>query len=153
MEGQASEGRREEEGCGKSPRSGLSDISKEPLQQAGRGGLHKVLTFRHLKRSRACHPQAQLSKNGFPESFQKNFHSQQPFWCDQELVLAYSGQSMTFVDFQEKVDGEENSNYFHFVEWELGEGSSYLMFKSYDNHKYSLRQKKLIVTTAFTSMR
>ena len=37
---------------------------------------------------------------------------------------------MTFVDFQKKVDGEENSNYFHFIEWELGEGSSCLMFKS-----------------------
>ena len=46
------------------------------------------------------------------------------------FYLACSGQSMTFVDFQKKVDGEENSNYFHFIEWELGEGSSCLMFKS-----------------------
>lgn len=133
VEGQASEGRREQEGCGESPRLELTNISKEPLRQTGRGGLHKVPTLQHFfrERSRACHPGKQLSKNGFPESFQKNFHSQEPFWCDQELVLACSGQSMTFVDFQKKVDGEENSNYFHFIEWELGEGSSCLMFKSW----------------------
>ena len=136
--------RREERagGCGESPRPGLSDISKEPVWQTGRGGLHEVPTLQHFfrERSRACHPESsgtwslhlkELFKNGFPESFQKRFHSQEPFWCGQELVLACSGQTVTFVDFQERVDGEENSNYFHCIEWELGEGSSYLMFKSW----------------------
>ena len=56
-EGRAPEGRREQEGCGESPRPGLSDISKEPVRQTGRGGLHEVPTLQHLfrERSGACH--------------------------------------------------------------------------------------------------